>query len=82
MNVSKVTVLSTFLLLFWLELSNVKSEPMTVAAIGAAVAISAFLAGGICLVKECCTDRWISTNFTGIFLCNQIPGLFVFSDAF
>ena len=55
---------------------------MTVAAIGAAVAISAFLAGGICLVKECCTDRWISTNFTGIFLCNQIPGLFVFSDAF
>ena len=44
-------------------------EPVsTTVAVGAAVTLSAFLAGYDtvkCTVYECCIDRWITPNFTG-----------------
>ena len=61
----KVTVVLVLIIALWLDVLRSEPVTMTVAAVGAVAAVSAFLAGGFCLIKECCTDRWISTNFTG-----------------
>ena len=61
----KVCVVLVLIIALWLDVLKCEPVTMTVAAVGAVAAVSAFLAGGICLIKECCTDRWISTNFTG-----------------
>ena len=65
MNFGKVLSLAALLLLLNIDFSNGEPVTLAVATVGAIGAISYFLAGGMCLVKECCTDKWVSTNFTG-----------------
>ena len=65
MKVHKKIILTAFLLFWRFDVANGEPVTMTVATVGAVGVISAFLAGGLCFFKECCTDGWISTNFTG-----------------
>lgn len=66
MKVHKKIILTVFLLFWRFDVANGEPVTMTVATVGAVGVISAFLAGGLCFFKECCTDGWISTNFTAL----------------
>lgn len=66
MTSSRRIVLTALVVFLTLDISKGEPFTMTAVAVGAAGVISVFLAGGICLVKECCTERWISTNFTAL----------------
>ena len=70
MSIMKPTALLLFCAFLCLLPKTVTSiEPVsTTVAVGAAVTLSAFLAGYDtvkCTVYECCIDRWITPNFTG-----------------
>lgn len=65
-------VLTALVVFLTLDISKGEPFTMTAVAVGAAGVISVFLAGGICLVKECCTERWISTNFTGVLCVHSL----------
>lgn len=66
MNFHKIKISLILILILGLEVSNGEPVTMTVAAVGAVGVISAYLAGGYCFFQECCSERWISTNFTAL----------------
>ena len=65
MKVHKKIILTAFLLFWRFDVANGEPVTMTIATVGAVGVISAFLAGGRCFFQECCSNGWISTNFTG-----------------
>ena len=65
------------LLLFLVYSQAVNSEFITAGFATAGAAIAAGLFSGFdvfrCMIKECCTDKWISTNFTGNYRLEHNP---------